>query len=108
MNMEQILLGIGLIAVCVLAVKAPKLLRRSAPLQTARAQVISRGAKMNDGSYSNFRGTKMRYQVTFSTDSGTLELSTDSSQYTQLLENTWGKLTWQGDSLVSFIPDTTS
>ena len=100
--MEQMLLVIGLAAVCILALKGPKLLRSREPAKTAPAEVVTRRCVMPDGSYSNFRGSKMEYYVAFLVDDHPLELSVTSTQYTQLLEGTRGTLTWQGTTLTDF------
>ena len=100
--MEQILLTAGLIALCVLAVRAPKLFSSKEPIQTADSQVVSRRCTMPDGSYSNFRGNKMQYYVTFLVNEELLELSVTGSQYARLTEGSSVHITWKGTGLVDF------
>ena len=100
--MEQTLLVIALIAICAFALRAPKLFKSKDPVQIAPAEVISRRCVMPDSSYSNFRGSKMRYFVAFKINEETKELTVTSTQYTHLLEGTQGNLTWQGNTFVDF------
>ena len=103
--MEQILLGAGLIALCVLAVKAPKIFRSKDPVKTASALVVARRADVSNSTYSTFQNSKIQYWITFRLEEETMELSVSSSQYSRILEGAQGQLTWQDKTLVSFEPE---
>ena len=102
--MESILLGLVLIAACVLAVKAPKLFQSKEPVLTLPAQVLSRRAKAPDAALPNNWGNRMDYFVTFSTEEAPIELSVSAGQYTQLTEGTRIQLRYQGTRLLDFEP----
>lgn len=103
--MESIFLGLVLVTACVLALKAPKLFKSKESVMNVPARVFSRSAKVPSATLPNNWGGRMDYCVTFSLEDGTVELSVNASQYTQLVEGTQGQLRYQGTKLVSFSPD---
>ena len=101
--MEQILLGLALVAICILAVKRPSLPGAKTPVQTASAEVISRKGEMGAGLPANWGG-RANFQVTFRVEDKEIVLSANAQQYTRLPEGTKGTLTWRDHTLVSFTP----
>ena len=103
--MEQWLLGIGLIALCFIALRLPKLRSRAGITTADDALVLSRRGQVNDGSYTNFRNGRVQYLVTFRIGGENKELAASASQYTRLVEGSRGRITWQDNALVDFIPE---
>ncbi len=82
--------------------KNAKKLKEEHPEQTASATVLSRKV---DTSYSLTKSdSSWAYLVTFRLANGEeLQLTTNESDYKKLKEGTSLSITWQGETLVSFI-----
>ena len=105
MASEQFLLGLAFVAVCILAVKSPRIFASKSPVKTARATVVCRKGELSAAALPAQWGGKPNYQVTFCVDGENMVLSADARQYTRLLEGTSGLLSWKDDTLVDFVPD---
>ena len=105
MAYEPILLGLAFVAICILAVKAPRLFASKSPVMTATAEVLSRKGELSAAALPAQWGGRPNYQVTFRVDGKNMVLHADAQQYTRLLEGTCGTLCWRNDTLVSFVPD---
>ena len=105
MEYEQVLLGLGFVILCILAVKAPKMFAAKAPVKTAKAQVLSRKGEMAFAMLPTQWGSRPTYQVSFSIGEETIVLNVDATQYTRLLEGTSGLLTWRDNTMVNFVSE---
>ena len=103
--MEQWIIGIGLVVLCLIALWLPKLRSRAGMTTAENATVISRRGQVSDSSYSNFRSGRVQYLVTFRIGEEDKELAASAGQYTRLMEGTRGRITWQDRTLVEFIPE---
>lgn len=105
MTMESVLLGLAFVALCVLALKAPKLFTSRAPVKTAKATVLGRRGEIAAGALPTQWGGHPTYQVSYSVGEETITLTVDAAHYTRLLEGTSGLLTWRDNTLVDFVPE---
>ena len=105
MTMESVLLGLAIVAICVLAMKAPKQFASKAPAKTAKATVLARKGEMASATLPSQWGGRPTYQISFSIGEETIVLTVDAAHYTRLLEGTSGLLTWRDNTLVDFVPE---
>ena len=105
MTIESILLCLALVALCVLALKAPKRFASKAPVKTAKATVLGRKGEIAAGVLPAQWGGRPTYQASFSIGEETIVLTVDAAHYTRLLEGTSGLLTWRDNTLVGFVPE---
>lgn len=78
-------------------------IQNRAPVQTGPAVVVSRRAE--PAKYAA-RRSGWNYLVTFRLcDGDTLELFVSEAEYSRLSEGLQGQLTWQSDTIRSFLPE---
>ena len=102
---EQLLLGLGFVVICILAIKAPRLFASKSPVMQAAAEVVSRKGELPSATLPTQWGGRLNYHVTFRVEGETKELQVNTSQFTRLVEGATGILTWRDNTLVDFVPD---
>ena len=105
MKWEQILVGLLLSGLAVIAINLPYWSKRT-PKTTCHATVKGKRVDSSNTPHIYYRGSRFNYIITFVTDEGKeIDVCVIEAMYGTYKEGVSGMLTYQGENLLEFVED---